>query len=105
MRAFVYTERWSRTSDSEKPKTYYVVSYYHPENSTHQIGCQEIRSSDKKHIIDEIMKMSRQPTIKILGRLPNKMRTVETLVLENHPEKLSVEIIRKGFDLSFLRGK
>ena len=105
MRAFIYTERWPRTKDSDRPVTCYVISYYYShKNPNHQErGCRKIVSTNKNHIRKEIIKIQKQGNTSLSGRLPPHMSHIEEMILEEHPEKPSVVVTRKGYDLSFLR--
>ena len=105
MGAFIYTEKWSRTIDSDKPKTYYVISYYcnHKNPNYQERGCRKIVSTNKNHIREEIRKIQKQGNISLFGRLPPHLSPMEKRVLEARPEKASVVVTRKGYDLSFLR--
>ena len=52
MGAFIYTENWSRTKDSDKPVTYYVISITNHSRNPNPPGrgCYEVRILNKKYI-------------------------------------------------------
>ncbi|MFH1311089.1 MAG: hypothetical protein ABIH65_01650 [Nanoarchaeota archaeon] len=107
MGAFIYTENWSRTKDSDKPVTYYVISITNHSRNPNPPGrgCYEVRILNKKYIKEEIIKIQRRGNISIFGKLPPRMSSIEERVLKGHPEKPIVRIKRKGYDVSFLRRK